>query len=1009
MRQRLRLAVFRLADGCRRGRWRVYFVAASLLLICHPRPALARDPIGLDLPWWTGGFILSGVLAVVFMVVLWVIVRKRRRAPGRSAMMETLARIQGRYIERLDETDPLDDILQDVLALTDSAYGVLRVGVGSTLIFTEELRAVGWRNNRSFQHSGEAPLPPLEAASTKALEDGKPLIGDSHHLGRTMSFCAVPLSVGPERFGVIALANRDGGYTTRLLDRWAPVLTAVAHILHALHQRKIGDQARDALRHATRQQRLILDNMADGVLILSEALIVTHANKAGSTLFGFSGNELTGRNGKSLFDLREADRPDGLGVQQLDSASSRFLKHSAETTAIKKNGDKFPVEMQISRITQRDRPAYVLSLHDITKRQDDEKVLRQSEHETRTILDNMADTFYRTDLQGRIVIISKSVSMLLGLPPRTLLGRRMADLHENLDDRTTFHKELNARSGRLTDFQTSLRHKNGDRVWVSINARYCRDSQGVVTGIEGTIRDITSRLAAERALADNERKFRAIADYTFDWESWIGPDGELIWVSNGVEAITGHSTDDCHAMDDYPLPLVHPDDRAGVSGALCLDSGANHTFRILRRDGSALVGALAWRTISDSDGKPLGLRTSIHDITEMRQAEQHLVQQAKLATLGETAAGLAHELSQPLNIIRLSAEGTLLRLDDGQCSQDEQSHQFSVIESQAKRMGEIIDHIRVFSRKDTDETAMYAPLDAITAAMDLVEVQFRTAGVVLERTLCPQTGLVRGAQVQLEQVILNLLTNARDSILEKRRQGVGSGQDTGTDVISVTVETNAEGHLVISVTDTGTGFPAAALDQVFEPFYTTKEVGEGTGLGLSVSADIIASLDGSIHASNTATGARIDVSLPLGEAVERARKQTAQKTHPATPVSDAERHILVVDDEPAAANALATFVESLGYRVSVGYDGMEAQEIFGADPADIVITDIRMPQCDGHELMRRLRDQAPALPIIVTTGHFADGQPDSGMATATPDAILRKPVSLEALRKALITIIEKSA
>ncbi|MDR3440061.1 ATP-binding protein [Telmatospirillum sp.] len=385
----------------------------------------------------------------------------------------------------------------------------------------------------------------------------------------------------------------------------------------------------------------------------------------------------------------------------------------------------------------------------------------------------------------------------------------------------------------------------------------------------------------------------------------------------------------------------------------------------------------------------------IRDITERKQVQAQLVQSAKLATLGEMAAGMAHELSQPINIIRMAADGTLLMINRGKASAEYQEKQFGLIAAQASRMAEIIDHIRIFSRKDTGAVTVFDARDSVRLAVELMESQLQAddIAVVLRRSQAPCP--VRGRPVQLEQVIINLLANAQDAIksaLELPDSPPGSGR------IRVDVALPTPGTLGITVTDNGTGIGPQSLDRIFEPFFTTKDVGNGTGLGLSVSFGIISAMGGRLEARDILPrGARFTITLPL---VSETACDSLPSDPVPTPQMSPRHHILLVDDEPQAIDAMSDYLCEFGYRVSRAYSGNAAFRLFESDPADIVVTDIRMPDGDGEELVRRLRQRSPVLPIVVVTGHMgATEHIEDDVSNAL--TILKKPISLATMTKTI--------
>ncbi|WP_158240456.1 ATP-binding protein [Telmatospirillum siberiense] len=390
----------------------------------------------------------------------------------------------------------------------------------------------------------------------------------------------------------------------------------------------------------------------------------------------------------------------------------------------------------------------------------------------------------------------------------------------------------------------------------------------------------------------------------------------------------------------------------------------------------------------------------IRDITERKQVQEQLVQTAKLATLGEMAAGMAHELSQPINIIRMAAEGALLMIDRRKASQEYQEKQFALMAAQAGRMAEIIDHIRIFSRQDTGSVAVFDARDSVSMAVQLMESQLQADGIEVTSAVPGQSCPVLGRPVQLEQVIINLLTNAQDAVKTVNTMAAQAGR------ILVETALSPSGDLRIVVADNGTGIGEPHLDRIFEPFFTTKEVGSGTGLGLSVSFGIITAMGGRLEARNLSPrGAQFTITLPLaGEQPRSTGGADPAPVDTAFPAGPARRHILLVDDEPQAIDTMGTYLREFGYRVSQATSGNTAFHLFESDPADVVVTDVRMPDGDGEELVRKLRKVSPALPIVVVTGHI--GTTESLEDAAAPAlTILKKPISLAAMAKAIENLL----
>ena len=256
------------------------------------------------------------------------------------------------------------------------------------------------------------------------------------------------------------------------------------------------------------------------------------------------------------------------------------------------------------------------------------------------------------------------------------------------------------------------------------------------------------------------------------------------------------------------------------------------------------------------DRRLVGFMLDISDIKNQQQ-DAATAQSAKMATLGEMATGLAHEISQPLNVMRLAIVNVLKRLDNGEVEVDFLIDKLNRIDAQVQRAARVVDHMRVFGRRSEAEQHPFNPVDAIAGTLSLLAEELRGKGVELRVS---ETGFqvqVRGNVDQLEQVLINLMVNARDALLSKC-------ETDGDFKPWTSLHTERDEHSVrLWVEDNGGGIDPQLLKRIFEPFFTTKPVGVGTGLGLSVSVGIIENMGGTLRASNSAEGARFCIELPI--------------------------------------------------------------------------------------------------------------------------------------------------
>jgi C4-dicarboxylate-specific signal transduction histidine kinase len=241
-----------------------------------------------------------------------------------------------------------------------------------------------------------------------------------------------------------------------------------------------------------------------------------------------------------------------------------------------------------------------------------------------------------------------------------------------------------------------------------------------------------------------------------------------------------------------------------------------------------------------------------HTAQELREKQQQLVHAAKLGSLGEMATGVAHEINNPLNNIALILGNLIERVQRRRLDFETVPEQLKSALGQVEKAAHIVDHLRTFGRKATMPHSPVLMNEVIASALSLTQAQFKHANIELILELCCSNPVVMGNAIQLEQVLINVLTNARDAVegVEKKTVHISSSMD-GT-------------HVTLAFGDTGCGIPKHAQAKVFDPFFTTKDVGKGTGLGLSVSYGIIQEHGGTITVESTpGNGATFTVRLPL--------------------------------------------------------------------------------------------------------------------------------------------------
>lgn len=521
------------------------------------------------------------------------------------------------------------------------------------------------------------------------------------------------------------------------------------------------------------------------------------------------------------------------------------------------------------------------------------------------------------------------------------------------------------------------------------------------------LQDVTERRAAENALREKTASLddaQRIA-HMGNWD-WDIVTDKAYW-SDEIHRIFGLEHQQSEITYATFIEAVHPDDRARVTTAVdksIADPSLALDFehRIIRRDGDERTIHTRGEVTTGSDHQAIRIKWTMQDITDTKRTEAQLIHSAKLAIVGQMASGIAHELNQPLHIIRLTTDLASVRQIDNSSSVEDETDYLTKIRQQVDRMGEIINHMRVFARQDNTEHGTFSPIVSIKSALQLVESQFSAEGIELQMDLPAVCRPVVGAAVPLEQVLLNILTNAKQAIVVRR-----GSHSWCRGVARIALNDDAEtGMVTIVISDDAGGIPDAELDQVFDAFYTTKEAGVGTGLGLSISSQIIESMNGSISVANVDAGARFEITLPVSAEITANHEIEPQETViVAEPACKAMAHkVMIVDDEDLAVESLAEILRRRGYDVLTASDGLSALELYNASPADAVITDLTMPRMGGQEMIRHLRNTRPDLPIIVTTGQITVGEDEHQVAEGAT-RIIKKPVSMHQIFEALEQVI----
>ena len=501
-------------------------------------------------------------------------------------------------------------------------------------------------------------------------------------------------------------------------------------------------------------------------------------------------------------------------------------------------------------------------------------------------------------------------------------------------------------------------------------------------------RETRRRLADLEALQHfNERILHTMQESIFI----VSTRGRISYATPRLVELTGYGVDELIGGDW--LMLAAPEDQATLRQVLQTALGG-HSMRtelsLLRRDGGSRHISLGAVPLSDG-GVVTGILGVASDLTAEMQLRSRLRQAEKLSALGELVSGVAHELNNPLTVIRGYAQ-----LLSGREDAVAASRELQAITEHAERAARIVQELLTFARERPPAREAVDLNAVLQSVLDLREREMAASGIRVVRQLAPGLPKLQGDPYQLQQVFLNILTNAEQALAE----GTGEG------LIEVSTTLAADGYVVAAIRDNGPGIPATVADRIFDPFFTTKADRQGTGLGLSICYGIVNAHGGRIWADSTVgQGATFFVALPA-TAVEAPSPVEPAPAPEATP-APVGRYILILEDEVEIARLVARYLERLGYRTSVAHEAQAALQMIADESPDLVLTDLKMPGMNGREFYAALCGTRPELAqrVIFVTGDTVSPDTQSFLSqTGRPH--LAKPFSLEEVRAAVAAALE---
>jgi PAS domain S-box-containing protein len=901
-----------------------------------------------------------------------------------------------------------DLVFQELTRYLATILGVQMALIGR---FTDKaprtVRTLGIYGGGAYQENREYPLDLTPCRNvmrgTFALVpcDVAQLFPEDHYLPRNaVGYAGYPLVDAAGRpAGVIAVTTRepiaDPGLYESVLKIFA--VRAAAELGRRAHE--------EALAASEANYRAIFEGSEDAIFIHDyDTGAILDVNPKACITYGYSREEmkrlpvgdLSGN--EPPYTHEEALRL--IGEVRAGRGPLRF-----EWRRRNKDGSLHWDEVTLKKVDIAGRPHVMAMTRQITERKRAVEALKASEEQYRAIFNASADSLVLRDAGFRVVDVNPAYESMSGRRREEALGRD--GLTMSPPELTEHVKKLHARAlaGEPVMFEALARRKDGSRFNI--------ETRGVPILHQGRPhvlyigRDITARKSEEDLLRASEEQYRAIFDASADalvlWDS----DMKRVDVNPAYERIYGFSRAEVlDASYGARIPATYAERRRELVRRTLAGERCHAELESVRKDGSRILVEV--RTIPiQQRGRPHVLAIS-RDVTERGRAEAEraqleaqLRQAQKMEAIGQLTGGIAHDFNNILQSIlgNLTLAGERAEeLQDAKLARYLDRAQLS-----AQRARELIQQMLTFSRGKRGEPRLLSPAPLLEEAARLLRPML-PATIELELQL-EETPAVKIDRVQAEQVLLNLCINARDAMRGQGTIGLSVGESLEEGVCTACRQRFSGRFVALAVRDSGPGIAPGVADRMFEPFFSTKEVGKGSGMGLSMVHGIVHEHGGHVLVDSApGEGAVFRVLLPVaaGETVSE-RKRAGPKAKPRLAGS-----ILVVDDEPMILEFMGDLLAGWGLEVTLKSSGIEAKHAFAAEPQryDLVLTDNTMPRITGLELARQIRGIRPGIPVILYTGYGEDIA-ESELAAAGVRALARKPVEPAELLALLKTHLQQ--